>query len=119
MQGKNVRNGFALLVLLGAVLWLAGCQAPPLGQWYATAREWLEARLGPTGRAEPGRLVASGTIRADEIRIASELGGRIVALQVEPGDPVTIRDEARDVVAQGTVHVLVGPVKTSGQAQET
>lgn len=88
MQRKIVRNGFVLLVLLGAILWLAGCQAPPLGQWYESARDWLGTRLRPTHQAEPGVLVASGTIQADEVRIASELGGRIVALNVQPGDPV-------------------------------
>lgn len=88
MQRKIARDWLTLLILLSAVLCLEGCQAPPLGQWYATAREWLEVRLGPVQEAEPGALVASGTIQADEIQIASELGGRIAELEVEPGDPV-------------------------------
>jgi HlyD family secretion protein len=89
MQRANVRNWFTLLVLLGAIVGLAACQAPPLGQWYDTARAWLEDRFGPAREvAPPGALVASGTIQADEIQIASELGGRIVALRVEPGDAV-------------------------------
>ncbi len=88
MQRRNTPNWFALLILLSAVLWLAGCQAPPLGQWYTTARDWVERQMDRRSAPQPGILVASGTIQADEIRIASELGGRIVELRVEPGAPV-------------------------------
>jgi HlyD family secretion protein len=77
-----------MLLLASAIVWLAACQAPSLEQWSDTARDWLEAQLGPTRQADAGAFAASGTIQADEVRIASELGGRILALRVEPGDPV-------------------------------
>jgi len=42
---------------------------------------------------EEGRLTASGAIRADEVHVASELGGRIVDLRVELGAEVSMGDE--------------------------
>ncbi|UCC63031.1 MAG: efflux RND transporter periplasmic adaptor subunit [Anaerolineae bacterium] len=51
-----------------------------------------------TGADEEGLLAASGTIRADEVRLASELGGRIVEVraragaQVQAGDLLVVLD---------------------------
>ncbi|UCG24140.1 MAG: HlyD family efflux transporter periplasmic adaptor subunit, partial [Chloroflexota bacterium] len=42
---------------------------------------------------EEAPLVASGAIMADELRIASELGGRIVEVATTPGAPVKAGDE--------------------------
>jgi HlyD family secretion protein len=44
------------------------------------------------GADEEGPLTASGTIRADEVRLASELGGRIVEVRTEAGKEVRAGD---------------------------
>ncbi|MCP4530234.1 MAG: biotin/lipoyl-binding protein, partial [Delftia sp.] len=43
--------------------------------------------------AVQGPLAASGTIRADEVRVASELGGRIVEVRARVGETVQAGDE--------------------------
>lgn len=43
---------------------------------------------GQTGSEEGSPLIASGTIEGDEVAIVSELGGRIVHLDVEEGEEV-------------------------------
>ncbi|HUT20048.1 MAG TPA: efflux RND transporter periplasmic adaptor subunit [Anaerolineae bacterium] len=63
-----------------------------LGQMVDRAREWVQTRVDRAPGRETETLVASGTIQADEIRVASELGGRIVELEVEPGDQVVQGD---------------------------
>jgi len=52
---------------------------------------WAKGPRGP-GADEEGPLTASGTIRADEVRIASELGGRIVKVRAEVGAEVGAGD---------------------------
>jgi len=69
LQGSPLWLGVILLLLL---LGLAGCQC--------------EAFISQTDEAATWE--ASGTIRAAEIRVASELGGRIVAMPVGLGDRV-------------------------------
>jgi HlyD family secretion protein len=60
---------------------------------------WLYLRLNPAAwrqvsaqvalaKPEPGGLTASGTIEAEEVTIAAEIGGRIVALLADEGDEV-------------------------------
>ena len=52
-------------------------------------RERGEALLGPAGEAEnPLALVASGVVRANQVQVASELGGRVVTVTVSEGDKV-------------------------------
>lgn len=46
-----------------------------------------------TDEGEEGLLTASGTIQADEVRVASELGGRILEVRVEVGTGVQAGDE--------------------------
>jgi HlyD family secretion protein len=46
-----------------------------------------------TDEGEEGLLTASGTIQADEMRVASELGGRILEVRVEVGTGVQAGDE--------------------------
>ena len=77
----------AILVMMTAVC-TAGCQSPELGQLADTARDWIVHHIDRRSTPRPGVLVASGTMRADQVRVASELGGRIVELRVGPGDPV-------------------------------
>ncbi|MFZ5915739.1 MAG: HlyD family secretion protein [Chloroflexota bacterium] len=71
---KNVRYGW-LVGAIFTVMLLGGCQAVGL--------QADESEL----------LMASGTIQADEVRVASELGGRIVRLSVEAGQTVSVGDE--------------------------
>jgi HlyD family secretion protein len=46
-----------------------------------------------TDVSEEGLLTASGTIQADEVRVASELGGRILEVRAEVGTGVQAGDE--------------------------
>jgi HlyD family secretion protein len=91
-QKPRARHWVAILLLLSAALWLAGCQAPDLGQWYARARAWVEGKVASVEKQDTGTLVASGTIQADEIHVTSELGGRILQVASAPGKQVTRGD---------------------------
>lgn len=73
------------MVVILVVIGMMSCQA-----WRLGVVDRVRDLIGQikTGTAEAGQLSASGTIQADEIRIASELGGRIVEVQVEKGDLV-------------------------------
>ncbi|MBN1642942.1 MAG: efflux RND transporter periplasmic adaptor subunit [Anaerolineae bacterium] len=75
--------GLTLLILLIA---LAGCQL------VEEARTWVEDTIEERTTDQEEPLIASGTIQADEIRIAGELGGRIVAVHARRGDPVRAGD---------------------------
>jgi HlyD family secretion protein len=88
----RTRRWIATILLVSSAAWLVGCQMSELGQMVDRARGWVQTRVDRTPGRETGALVASGAIQADEIRIASELGGRIVELQVEPGDQVVQGD---------------------------
>jgi HlyD family secretion protein len=90
MMGRRtkVRRWLVILVLLSAALWLAGCQAPDVEQWYEQARAWVVAKVASMEQQGTGPLVASGTIQADEIRLTSELGGRILKVAAAPGERV-------------------------------
>ena len=70
------RNLFIILILI--VLTAAGCQ-------------------GLNGGGEDGRLSASGTLAADEIKIASEIGGLIKQINVSEGDQVIEGDSLLSV----------------------
>lgn len=73
MKVRNKRDRWMVGMVVVAVL-VSGCQ-------------------GMVDSAEEGPLTASGTILADEVRIASELGGRIIDLRVERGAEVQVGDE--------------------------
>jgi HlyD family secretion protein len=72
---RNKRYKRMIWILVVAML-LGGCQA--------TASSPAD---------EPGPLTASGTIRADEVRIAGEMGGRIVEVRAGVGETVQAGDE--------------------------
>ncbi|MGD9099159.1 MAG: efflux RND transporter periplasmic adaptor subunit, partial [Anaerolineae bacterium] len=72
---KNKRYKCVIWMLIVAML-LGGCQV---------------TASSPAG--EQGPLTASGTIRADEVRIASELGGRIVGVRAGVGETVQAGDK--------------------------
>ncbi|MBN2549580.1 MAG: HlyD family efflux transporter periplasmic adaptor subunit [Anaerolineales bacterium] len=48
----------------------------------------LSACSGLGGESANGGLIASGFIAADQIRVAPEISGKVLAIQVEEGDPV-------------------------------
>lgn len=58
----------------------------------SNVREQVYGLLGAPPTTETGQLEASGIIQAEEISIAGELGGRIVAIAVEEGDAVEVGD---------------------------
>lgn len=74
-----MKDRWVVGVIVVAVL-VSGCRG------VASSALWPWAK-GP-GADKEGPLTASGTIRADEVRIASELGGRIVKVQAEVGAEV-------------------------------
>lgn len=88
---KGHRRSIAIIAAI-LVAALAGCRGPvqgiDVGGLYREARELVARTLSRTRGDEGGVLSASGTIEADEIRIAGELGGRITAVAVGPGDLV-------------------------------
>ena len=62
--------------------------------WIVLAALLVSGCQGVVGQAEKeGPLTASGTIQADELRIAAELGGRILRVRVREGDPVRAGDD--------------------------
>jgi len=74
--------------LFATVLLLSGCQQAVSLAGLADQFEASPADLA----VEPAQLSASGTIQADEVRVAAELGGRIVDVQVRPGETVRAGD---------------------------
>jgi multidrug resistance efflux pump len=72
-MSRQVQTMWAVGAIIAAVL-VGGCQA-----------------VAPAAD-EAGPLTASGTIRADEVRVASELGGRILEVRTEPGAQVKAGD---------------------------
>ncbi len=92
------RWGVYLLVMLTLGALLSGCQL-----------ESAAAEIEP--------LVASGTIQATEVRIASELGGRIEGLYVDVGVEVQLGDVL--VTLDGTPWVIqLGPAEAAVRAAE-
>jgi HlyD family secretion protein len=78
LTSSSFCSSIALLLLL-VLLALAGC---------AQVRD-LSGAIGMGPGAEPGSaLRASGTLRASELRLGSELGGRIATVAVRQGDRV-------------------------------
>lgn len=65
---------------LGLAL-LAGCQA-----WPSSPQQALDGKLGGNG------LEASGVIRAEQVAIANEFGGRVAEIPVAEGDKVAVGD---------------------------
>lgn len=81
------RVGVVVVLLAVGVV---GCRVLGLGHVDGVRQLIDQIEIGRTDK--DGLLTASGTIQADEVRIASELGGRIVGIQVRKGDQVRARD---------------------------
>jgi HlyD family secretion protein len=82
---KNRRYTWTMALLLPALLF-AGCQAPGIDGDGLQVGQVLQDLLGRFRKDGNGPLIASGTIQAEAVRIASELGGRITDVTVEQGD---------------------------------
>jgi multidrug resistance efflux pump len=95
------------MMALCLLLILTGCQdtqiLPKLANWTGLNKD------------EEDTLTASGTIEADEIRISSELGGRILRIEVEEGAAV----EAGQALAQLDDTPLVTRLQEAKAALET
>jgi HlyD family secretion protein len=88
---KTRRHRWIAALLLPTILFTS-CQALGMDGDGWQMGQLLQSVLGRFGQQENGPLTASGTIQAEEIRIASELGGRIVDVYVEQGDLVRAGD---------------------------
>lgn len=73
------------VVVVLVVLWSVGCGGEGAGLP-------ISSLPGALTDADDGALIASGTIQAQTVRIATELGGRIQMVAVKEGDTVTSGD---------------------------
>jgi len=96
-----------LLAILPAVM--TACQ-----DQNGVSLEQLLVNKFKTG-AESTSLTASGTIQADEIRIAAELGGQIIAIEVQKGDSI----RAGDVLVRLDDTLLLGKLQEAEAALAT
>jgi multidrug resistance efflux pump len=128
----NTRQYKWMLALLIPAILLAGCRAMGLDGDGQQAGQLVQGVLGRLGRDESSPLTASGTIQAEEVRIAGELGGRIASVAVEPGDRIQAGDVlvrlddtplvTRLLEAEAAVAVAVADlaiVKAAARAEET
>ncbi len=89
------------------------------GYWWLATRNPQEGTLGQIAQQLPGRralavneIEASGTIEADMVTIAAEVGGRIQRLAVDEGDAV----RAGDVLVQLDTALLEAQIKQARAA---
>ena len=80
-------------LIIGIVVGVLVVGAIGVGTYYyttnATAREQLLEQLDiETGQVAGEGLLASGFIEAEEVEVATEMGGRVVELSFEEGDDV-------------------------------
>ena len=96
MKGKRERNRWLAWAMVSAavvaVMAISGCQVIEAVPGIAGIRTLLERSLGKVATGREEAPTASGTIEADEIRIASELGGRIVNVYAAKGTAVRAGD---------------------------
>jgi len=80
-----------VLLLIGGVAagaWWVKANRPQTWAAIQSMTKDIAARLGRASEANPGELIASGFIEADEASVTTELGGRIVAIHADEGDEV-------------------------------
>ena len=81
----------AILLVVGAVLGGAWWYVNANPEWWFWAQDELQkaaAELGVQPEEDPGGLVASGFIEAEEASVTTEMGGRIMALHAGESDEV-------------------------------
>ena len=81
----------AVIVLIAGALFIS-CQAMGIDGENMDVETLVKETFGQGSDGKDGPLTASGTIRADEIRVATELGGRIVKINVAKGDQIQAGD---------------------------
>ena len=67
---------------------------------------------GMNGNGDDGALTASGTIAADDVGVAAEVGGRVVEINVEEGDAV----ESGDVLFRIDAELLLAQYEQADAA---
>ena len=82
-----------IIMLAIATVLGGGCQAITGKFGIEGVSDLVQETLGRIGTDESGQVTASGTIQAEEIRIASELRARIVRVHVERGAQVRAGEE--------------------------
>ncbi|MGD2048208.1 MAG: efflux RND transporter periplasmic adaptor subunit [Chloroflexota bacterium] len=115
----------ALALILGAVAigWLYFQLSPGAWEQFMAEMEGEtttqpESRLAvrrPTRRT--GSLVASGSIEAEEVTVAAEIGGRIVEITAGEGDEIAGRDLLLRIDQQSLLAQREGALATVDQAQ--
>ena len=82
-----------IIVLAIATVLSGGCEAITGKFGIEGVSDLVQETLGRIGTDEGGQVTASGTIQAEEIRIASELRARIVRVHIERGAQVRAGEE--------------------------
>ena len=95
-----------LYAAIASLLLVVAGATTPLFHWQSA-----QAQSEPNNAAGKP-LEASGVIRADEVLLASEYGGRITALPVQKGDPVN----ANDLLVQLDTALLDAQIKAAQAA---
>jgi multidrug resistance efflux pump len=124
-QKTKIIAGVAALIL-GAVAvgWLYFQLSP--GAWEQFLAEMSGETAGSRPETQPalrrpvrraGRLVASGSIEAEEVTVAAELGGRIVETVAGEGDEVAESDLLLRIDQQSLLARREGALATVDQAQ--
>jgi membrane fusion protein YbhG len=85
---KNKRFLWIVVGLIVSAAGFVGCQAMEGKIENLPVDEWVQGALDKVNAPQDGLLTASGSIQADSIRIASELGGRIAEIHVTKGQAV-------------------------------
>jgi len=101
-KDRLMKRAFAVLIILllavlliaGWYLWTSPSEAKALYVGWGLPEAWISQAVSWLGVTEaeeeagPSPIVASGTIEADEVTIAAELGGRVTAVWVSKGEEV-------------------------------
>ena len=90
---KNKRFLWIVIGLIVAASLFVGCQAMEGKIKNLPVDEWVTDALDKVSGPQDDLLTASGSIQADSIRIASELGGRIAEIHVSKGQAVQVGEE--------------------------
>lgn len=85
MNKKRFLIVFSIIAIIAIIVVVAGCQT--LGE-NLSIEQLIQKTTKQLINDDDIPLSASGTIQADEIRIAAELGGRITAIEVRKGDMI-------------------------------
>ncbi len=88
MNKKRTLLISTIVVIAAIVAVAAGCRALDGDQSIASLDQLVQKTIRRLAGDENAPLTASGTIQANPIRVAAELGGRITEIVVRKGDPI-------------------------------